>query len=1018
MAIVADDIIDADDYNGIRNKVIKVLGDDGVDQKIGYGRAVSSSAKAEGEIITSADMTALYNDLELIKEHQNGFSETSANFTWLPSAPLNSPSAVEIIGATASIDATDGTTDDDEGFLDFSAVATDVLTFANNFPTSFPGAGSFTVDGLVSDTRTPNWNGTVSHTVTINFSNADARRHFFNAGGRIRFTAGLTGGNSVAGDQTQTYPDTPAYEKDEIWQTMLNVMSNIDFGRDGTTQPNSASGTPATTIGNYQLTNSDQTIFTKNGSGVYSENFYQIKAKNVSTKGIRFTISFVDADLGDDRNADAYDYKTDENVTGTISSVVQSVTPSTFLGIPEPSATEDVTLDGSTPTSYTLSTDVSTVDEGQNFVVTLDTTNLPNGTLVAYTITGVTSADINGASLTGTFNIQSNTRDITFTAATDQVGSEGDEIFSLTLDNGLGGTAEVTISDTTVLSSTDAFPSTVPHTGWGTLLHSVNSTNTTARATADVSVTNDNTNERITITSRTFDADTATPTEYTGFINYSNLVGTVTIEARYTATATTSNQQDGSRTPANNSTPNTWYTIANSASRTFDWIAEDTSASATTRGITSGSDVVFEVRITDDNDSTVLSSSSNTVDLEAQYTEAAQEINPLWLADDDSNSNAIDGDERIGFTLNVDGTTDRYLLIYNDSNYSITPSTAQGTPWLPTPIQSTNAGNNWQVKITEVSNSNSSLYGTGPTSTSSPTYSEGYNNWRVTQDFFGTYADVEVWYLGVKIKDTRYQPASNAQSVTSTTVVSGGVTTTVNRGTSETGYSYTQNWNITTTTSAVQFGTWITMTDPVRIYANGTEASELGNSELNLKIRKLGSATNDVNQSITIKQDLTTAANAVSIDGNLNASAISSGLSGSCNSNLYWNGTGQTPNPGVVYTVGVGNPGTNTPAVTWLNSGNASDYEVRFTYTVTLTGNGSTSGSYTSDPNPSSPATNGTIPTSGTWYPAEDYHRLRINDSGADPGDSSIAGTIDVRQQSTGTILATKGFGITANNDP
>ena len=32
MAIAADSIIDADDYNGIRNKIIKVLSDDGADQ--------------------------------------------------------------------------------------------------------------------------------------------------------------------------------------------------------------------------------------------------------------------------------------------------------------------------------------------------------------------------------------------------------------------------------------------------------------------------------------------------------------------------------------------------------------------------------------------------------------------------------------------------------------------------------------------------------------------------------------------------------------------------------------------------------------------------------------------------------------------------------------------------------------------------------------------------------------------------------------------------------------------------
>jgi len=925
MAIAADSIIDADDYNGIRNKIIKVLSDDGADQKIGYGRAVSSSARSEGDIISSADMTALYNDLELIKEHQNGFAESDPSFGWAPTLSLNAPSAVEIIGADASIDVTDGTTDDDEGFLDFSAVATDILTFANNFPTSFPGAGSFTVDGLVSDTRTPGWNGTVSHTTTVNFPNADARRYFFNAGGRIRFTASLTGGNSVAGDQTQTYPDSPAYQKDEIWQTMLNVMSNIDFGRDGTTQPNSASGTPATAIGNYQLTNTDQTIFTKNGSGVYSENYYQIKARNVSTKSIRFTVSFVDADLGDDRNADAYNYQTDENVTGTVTSVVQSVTPSAFLGIPEPSATEDLTLNGSTPTSYTLSTNNSAVDEGQQFIITLDTTNVPNGTLVPYTITGVTTADINAASLTGSFNIQGNTQALTFTATADAAGNEGDEIFSLTLDNGFGGTAEVTITDTTVLSSSENFPSTIPHTGWGVITHFVDSTNTTARATADVTITNDNANSRIAITSRTFTNIATPPTDFTGYINYVG-VGTVTIEARYTVTAMTSNQQDGSRTPANLSTPSNWYTLADGASRTFDWIAEDTSAASSTRGLTSGSDVVFEVKITDDNGTFIRSSSGNTVTLEAQYVETAQEINSLWVADDDSNENTIDGTERIGFTLNTDGTTDRYLLIYNNSNYSITPSTTAGTPWLPTPIQSADAGDNWQVMITSVSNSNSNLY----TSTSDP------------------------------------------------------------------------------------FGTWITMTDPITVYAADTATGELGNSELNLKIRRSGAATNDVNEAIILKQDLTTAADPVSIDGNLNATADSNGLGGSCSASLYWNATANGAlDIGKVSTRGFGNPGSNTPEVTWLNSGSASDYEVRFTYTVTITAGGDTNGSYTN-----TVSFNGSLPVSGTWYPAENSHKLNVNDSGTSPSSSIIAGTVDIRQQSTGTILATKGFGLDANNDP
>ena len=123
---------------------------------------------------------------------------------------------------------------------------------------------------------------------------------------------------------------------------------------------------------------------------------------------------------------------------------------------------------------------------------------------------------------------------------------------------------------------------------------------------------------------------------------------------------------------------------------------------------------------------------------------------------------------------------------------------------------------------------------------------------------------------------------------------------------------------------------------------------------------------------------------------------------------MTWDGAA-----GTVGAFAFGNPGTGSPSYDWLdNSGTASDYEVRFTYATTLTGGGSTSGSYTNT------SSNGTIPTSGTWYAAENEHRLRVTDSGTDPSSSSIVGTVDIRDQTTGTILATRGFSVSANNDP
>lgn len=144
----------------------------------------------------------------------------------------------------------------------------------------------------------------------------------------------------------------------------------------------------------------------------------------------------------------------------------------------------------------------------------------------------------------------------------------------------------------------------------------------------------------------------------------------------------------------------------------------------------------------------------------------------------------------------------------------------------------------------------------------------------------------------------------------------------------------------------------------------------------------------------------------VNLDGALNASASSNGLSGTCSSSLTWNSTTVSP-------LGFGNPGSNSPSYDWIdNSGTASDYEVRFTYTTTFTGGGSSSGSYTNT------SSNATIPTSGVWYGAENDHRIRVRDSGTSPDSSTISGTVDIRDQSTGTILATRSFSLSANNDP
>ncbi len=100
--------------------------------------------------------------------------------------------------------------------------------------------------------------------------------------------------------------------------------------------------------------------------------------------------------------------------------------------------------------TYTLLRSIAAVDEGMQFTITLNTTGVNPGTQIPYTITGVSSADLGGASLSGNFTVSglfaAGTASVVFTTAADFI-TEGPETFTISLDNGLAS-AQVLVNDT------------------------------------------------------------------------------------------------------------------------------------------------------------------------------------------------------------------------------------------------------------------------------------------------------------------------------------------------------------------------------------------------------------------------------------------------------------------------------------------------------------------------------------------------------------------------------------------
>ena len=83
--------------------------------------------------------------------------------------------------------------------------------------------------------------------------------------------------------------------------------------------------------------------------------------------------------------------------------------------------------------SYTLLSSNSSPKEGDTINITLITDTVPDGTVIPYTISGVSASDIDIA-LTGSFTVQQNTDQISVKFASDAV-IDPDEQFTLSLDN-------------------------------------------------------------------------------------------------------------------------------------------------------------------------------------------------------------------------------------------------------------------------------------------------------------------------------------------------------------------------------------------------------------------------------------------------------------------------------------------------------------------------------------------------------------------------------------------------------
>ena len=258
MAYQQGDVITATDYNNFVANVNAVIGTGTGDK--GYGLSEVSTVSAGGTIQAS-DWNSLLSGLQKGANHQ-GTTLTNAS---------NTVSTGGNIVPLSNLGA------------DITLIDTNRLTAA--------GANMSTGVAGVTSTRTTAWTTQVTHTFTVTYASANAARHFFNSGGKIKMAFSRSGGTSST--------------QNTSWTNLFSDLGTVSLNANGTTISGSSQGGNGAngSRGFHQLNATPAEILnTTSSTADYTANDLDIKA---SVSGAVVTITIT---LNDDHVAETGNY--------------------------------------------------------------------------------------------------------------------------------------------------------------------------------------------------------------------------------------------------------------------------------------------------------------------------------------------------------------------------------------------------------------------------------------------------------------------------------------------------------------------------------------------------------------------------------------------------------------------------------------------------------------------------------------------------------------------------------------
>jgi hypothetical protein len=300
-------LILATDYNVIQSKIASVMGE-GSGTK-GYGQTIASSQVGQFAKITASQWNNLRSDILRARQHQTGQDMSSNLIVAGPNITISDSQRDALLG-----------------------MAVDAENPVNYLVSPPPSPTEAAISNLVPEqVRTQLWNGRITQTINITWPTADDARYFFNSGGNITFDSTF-------------FPSATAGLKGLSWSSLLDQMGTFrfDYNRVYTDLPSSSTFT--STQGFYTLTTVPTIIAQREtSSSTYIPNEYFITARvNSTLANERRILTFVinwDDRSGKPPSFPDPGFGIDEDVDGTLTSIVEAIRSDNNVVIPLPSAT-------------------------------------------------------------------------------------------------------------------------------------------------------------------------------------------------------------------------------------------------------------------------------------------------------------------------------------------------------------------------------------------------------------------------------------------------------------------------------------------------------------------------------------------------------------------------------------------------------------------------------------------------------------------------------------------------------